>query len=268
MVQKSEECEVQQANCTLNTAKVICLVGAPKSGKSVSAATFPDPILYLDLEDGFKSAITMNKITGIKDKKVTHVRLGPGEIAGLEIRKDVPKDGKGIQSALFYTCSAPKIIAEYNKAITGVIKGKYKTVVIDALDDFMRIWKDAIRHVNGIVNLRIQDYGTLEGLLFSQFIPQLKALPVDYVIVINHLDWMKDELSGQLIEFPIGTSQNTGRQLSGAFDDVWLQEVINETVYRWQTKRSGYLTCGSRFDLPSTISPATYKKLKELAPEF
>ena len=118
--------------------------------------------------------------------------------------------------------------------------------------------------MNNISSLRIPDYGTLENVLLSQFIPSLKSLvgtgKLEYVILIDHIEVEKDEVTGRLMEYPIGPSRNMGKNLGLHFDEIWRQQQEGGE-YVWRTKRAGLFQAGSRLDLPEVIKPATFQTL-------
>ena len=140
------------------------------------------------------------------------------------------------------------------------------SLVIDSGTTMFRTWKDCILHTNRVPALRIADYGTLEGILFRQFIPTLKSLSADkikWVILIDHETSDKDEITGILTEFPVGPSANMGRALAKEFDEVWRQQAVTDG-YQWKTRKHGlFVGAGSRLHLPDPIKPATFQELQK-----
>ena len=254
---------------------LVLLCGNYKSGKTVSAATFPKPMLYLDWDNGFSSVENTRDKTGklfVPDyKNITVIPFYRSQVYDLQFTTDI-----GAKSAPAHTLEAPVFLKQYNTIMQqlskdGVYEGvQYKTLVIDSLTTMFRVWKEMILRMNNISTLRIPDYGTLETILLGQFIPSLKSLAmsgkVENIILIDHIDMDKDELSGMIMEFPIGPSRNMGKILGLQFDEIWRQSVEGSD-YVWRTKRSGLFQAGSRLDLPEIIKPATYQQLEQILKE-
>lgn len=250
---------------------LILIAGDYKTGKTVSACTFPKPMLFLDFDDGFKS------VMHAKGKDGNLVVPDYDQIEVIKFYEDfVPTslDFNTADAADFktskapdYTQSASRLVSKYNDVIKELASGKceqYKTIVIDSLTSMFRLWKDALMWENKIPGLRIADYKTLEGVLFSQFIPTMKYFgsKMDFVILIDHVVLDKDEIMGKIIEFPVGPSQSQGRAMGKEFDEIWKQEVQG-TEYVWRTKKTTFFQAGSRLDLPDPIKPATYQTLSK-----
>lgn len=250
---------------------LILLVGDYKKGKTVSACTFPKPLLFLDFDDGFTSV----KTTKGKDGKMVVEDVDKIDVVSFYKARHVNLEFKTAEKADFARSIAPahvaqsaEIITQYNKVIEDLFSGepKYKTLVIDSLTTMFRIWKEAILSYNKIPQLRIADYGTLEGILFGQFIPTLKSLhktKVENIILIDHEMMDKDELSGKILEFPIGPSRQMGKELGKEFDEIWRQ-TIDGGEYVWRTKPSGFFTAGSRMNIPDPVKPGVYNTIKSI----
>lgn len=250
----------------MNKPLVILNVGDPNTGKTVNSCTFPKDLLLIDFDDGgFKS------IENAKDKDGQLVVKEQDKIKIETIRKtktyqlNFKTQLKG-KVAPAHVAEAGMMMDRFNGLLMNIKEGEYRTVVIDSLTSMFRIWKEAILHYNSQAALQIQDYMTLENILYGQFIPTVKALPVDYVILIDHTNIDKDEISGRVSEFPVGPSANMGRTMPQSFDEVWRSEATGQD-YIWRTKKAGlFVGAGSRLDLPDPIKPATYQRLKELIP--
>lgn len=245
---------------------LIMIAGDYKTGKTVSSATFPKPMTFFDFDGGFSSI----KNTKGKDGKliipdweqIQIVEFYKPKAVSLSFKTDLKSP-----VAPAHTASSLDIIKQYNDSIIKLfeIESKPKTLVIDSLTTVFRLWKEAILAANNISNLRIADYGTLELVLYGQFLPTLKLLnkQLEYIILINHIDIDKDELMGSILEFPVGPSRNMGRGIGKELDEIWRQRE-EAGDYVWRTKRSGFFQAGSRLDLPDPIKPATYYRLKEI----
>lgn len=251
------------------------LLGEYKTGKTVSAATFPKPMLFLDFDKGFTSVQTALNKDGskvVKDPQgITVMEFFKEGFWDLDFKTPLEKGGGGQPPK--HVEGASDIIQRLNQTlrslyttgeveIKGEKKGPFQTLVVDNLTTMFRIWKEMILHMNRVPNLRIQDYGTLEHLLLGQFIPSLKQInkKIPYIILIDHVMMDKDEISGRISEFPVGPSINMGKGLGKEFDEIWIQR-IEGGEYIWRTKRDGLLQAGSRLSLPEVIKPATFQTL-------
>lgn len=251
-------------------AKVILLVGEQKTGKTVSACTFPKPLAFLDLDsDG---AISIDNAKTAQGQLV----ISPSERAQIKIVPFLKEKSYDLdlgspfkqKSAPAHVSEAPGLLNLFNKTIKGLRAGtgidndgvKYRTVVIDPLTVFFRLWKEALLFLNNQSVLQIQDYMTMETVLFGQFIPTIKALPADYVIVVDHTDMEKDEITGTVMEFPIGPSKMMGRNMGQAFPETWRQREEGGK-FVWRTRKTGLFQAGSRHHLPDPVE-ANYRAVK------
>lgn len=273
---------------------LLLLCGNYKTGKTVSASTFPKPMLWEDWDCGFSSVENTlgkdEKLLIADCKDITVIPFYRQKVYDLQFTTDI-----GTKSAPAHTLEAPVFIKRHNDIINQLSKDgcynptdlsflseeqqervknldptkrePYRTLVIDSLTTMFRVWKEMILRMNNISTLRIPDYGTLETILLGQFIPSLKSLAmsgkVENIILIDHIDMDKDELSGMIMEFPIGPSRNMGKVFGLQFDEIWKQS-IEGSDYVWRTKRSGLFQAGSRLDLPEVIKPATYQQLEQV----
>ncbi len=265
---------------------LIVEIGKPKTGKTVSACTFPKKMLFLDWDGGFKSVQHTRDKAGqlvVPDWKdiniISFLREGR---APLEFKTATKADFENNVTPEYAKKAIP-LVKRYNDVLdelhadqcvpASYIKGcspddstrigPFDSLVLDSCTAIFRVWKEMIITVNKIPHLRIADYGTLEGILFSQFIPDLITLSekIPWIILIVHEDIEKDELTGKTLEFPIGTSRAQGKLLSSAFDETWRQ-VNDGNDYVWRTKNHGrFESAGSRLDLPDRIK-ANYQTLK------
>ena len=249
---------------------LILLCGDYMTGKTISACSFPKPLTLLDFDGNW---LSIKKVKG-KDNKllcgdVSQINIGTftrQTITPISLITDMGKEGGG--SAPTYSSDYMKMLGKYNAFIDELTKKSDKdmpkTLVIDSLSAVVRMWKNAMLRANNIPSLRIPDYGTLESVLFSQFIPTLRALSerIPFIIVTTHLTMDKDALTGRLIEAPVGTSANTGKALGKEFDEVWLQKQEGSD-YVWRTRKNGFFQAGSRSNLPDPIKPALYTSIKQ-----
>jgi len=242
------------------------LCGSPKTGKTVSACTFPKPLLFLDFDDGVISIENARDKAGnlivpdYEEVKVEKfVRRTPAPLSLVTNKK-----GAGAPA---YTKESTELIAKFNDTINKLFDekgGGYRTLVIDSLTSLWSVMKSSILNENSIPSIRQADYGTLEENVFQKFLPTMKGLNelIPNIILITHTDMEKDELTGRLDEFPVGPTRPQGKKLMKEFDDVWLQQVQGDS-YVWRTKPVGFFTAGSRFHLLDPVKPASYTSIKD-----
>ena len=258
---------------------MILIVGVPFTGKTVSACTFPKPLLLLDYDGGFESVKNTKNPDGslvVPDwKNITIIQMGISKPNALDMSSPSEMDFKKGKSPAYAQNSAG-IVEKYNDimgelfidgcvTIDGKKVGPFKSLVIDPLTTVFRTWQDGILYVNRVPGLRIGDYKTLEKMLYSQFLPSLKSLQnkIPWIVCIDHETIDKDELSGAITEFPIGPSYNMGRSLAKEFSEVFRSRVEGGK-FVWRTKAHGrFEGAGSRFNLPDPLFPATYQELKK-----
>lgn len=262
---------------------LILICGDYKTGKSVSASTFPKPMLYEDWDNGFRSIRSVNLNKDISQVDV--ISFYKKDVYDLSFRTEI-----GEKVAPAHTKEAPILVQKHNEIVRSLKqdgcyngRGPYKTLVIDSLTSMFQVWKEACLKINGVSTLRIPDYGTLETNLIGVFIPTLYSLlgmewdgwqyvkvetkcTLEYVVVIDHIDSEKDEITGAVSEFPIGPSKAQGRVLGRHFDEIYRQIVMGGQ-YTWQTRKTGLLNAGSRMNLPEKITPATFQELSKYLPK-
>ena len=254
---------------------IFLIVGEYKTGKTISAATFPKPMLYLAFDRNIVSISTLKDKSGspfIKDQdQIEYITMYKDEPADLcfsseRTGSNTPKKRpKHVQAGM-------EVITKYNKLIgrDGSIFTRSplpKTLVIDSITKLFYLWKECILYDNQIMTLRIQDYATLEQVLYGMFFPSLQCLlsaGVENIVLIAHTEVEKDEESGKTYEHPVGPSRNMGRQYPKEVEEVYRQ-VISQGKYQWRTKKSGLLISGSCLNLPDPIE-ATYQAIEQYIP--
>jgi len=242
------------------------LVGESFTGKSVSAGTFPKPMLYLDYDGGFESVKNAKgkdgKLVVLDWEKIDVVEMKKQTVQELSFVTDMGRGGSGVPPK--HVHESPEIIKKFNDIMHSLEKNEkgYKTLVIDSLSSVFRNWKETLMKINNIPALRIVDYGTLEGVLLGQFLPTLKALSLSFIVLIDHVELEKDEMTGQLLEYAVGPSRNMGRNLPKDIDEFYRQKVEGGD-YVWKTKKTGFFQAGSRLSMPETIKPATFQELSK-----
>ncbi len=251
---------------------IILIVGDYKTGKTVSSCTFPKPLLLLNLDNNegmsIKTAKDAKGELVVKDQEnITSIHFYKSGYNDMVFKTASDMDFKR-PSAPSYVAQSKETVDKINTVFStiynnkGIYEGKqYKTLVVDSLTSLFRRWKEALMFVNSIPQLRIQDYGTLENVLYGQFIPSLKSLQqfIPYIILTDHEMMDKDELSGRIMEFPIGPSQNMGKGIGKEFDEIWRQKVEGNK-YVWRTRKDGLFQAGSNLSLPDPIE-STFNNL-------
>ena len=256
---------------------LILLVGDYKTGKTVSACTFPKPILVLDYDGGMLAAQTTTDKKGekvVKDyDQITIVPFHKEDVFPLDFTADRTSKGRMPE----YVKASHDLIQKYNEIVKSLAKdgtydgkGPFKTLIIDSLTGLFRNWEEMILKMNGTSQLSIQDYKTLQSVLFGQFIPTMKTLQkkIPFIILIDHEMMEKDELTGRIMQFPVGPSQNMGKMLGREFDEIWRMVVEPNGERAWRTTKDGLFQAGSRLNLPPTIKPATFESLKPYLPKL
>lgn len=244
------------------------MAGDPFAGKTTCAATFPKPMIYMDFDDNFESVISAKDKSG----KLVVSEMDRKEITVIKFQKEkaysiglntVQKGSIPPSHAI----EAPLIIDKMNKVFDDLMAGRgvngdgkvYRSLVIDSGTKMFMIWKEALMQNMKQSALQIQDYGTLEACLFGQLIPTLKALPIDYKILITHIGMDKDDKLGMIYEYPIATSKKQGRLVAREFTEFWKLEVMGDKrVVR--TTKQGMLQFGSRSGVPD-MTEACFNEL-------
>lgn len=241
---------------------LVLLVGGYKTGKTCSIRDFPKPMRILDFDDGAKSIAAL----GYPMDGIEIVPMIAEVDSDLGFRTPIEKGGV-VGGAPAYSRTYLDLIGKLNTELKRVKEEPPRTLVIDSLTSMFRIWKGAILAVNSIPILRIADYGTLRIQLFDVLVPKLKRLvlngTVDWIILIDHEETEKDEVTGFISSFPVGPSNSAGREMGSYFDEIWRMEVVGQGKYQWRTKKVGNFQAGSRLNLPDPI-PASYMELEKV----
>lgn len=264
---------------------LILIVGAPKTGKTVSACTFPKPMLVLDYDDGLTSiqyaTDSSNNLVVTEQDQIYSVDFNINSNFPLYLKTPEKSDFDKLK-APDYTKNSIDLISKYNKIIDELFKdqcipsefigqpagkriGPFKSLVIDPLSTVFRIWSEAIINFNRIPALRLADYKTLDGILFGQFLPTLKSLKtkIPWIICINHEATNNDQATGIITEFPVGPSDNMGRIMGKDFCAI-LRSRYENGKFIWRTKPHGrFASAGSRINLSDNIE-ANYESIRKV----
>lgn len=264
---------------------LINIVGKPKTGKTVSACTFPKPLLLFDYDLGFESvkhARDKNNNLIVPDwSQITVVEFFKKQAAPLVFKSWQLVKGGAVGPAPEHAKDAMPVIEKYNNMmadlgqdgclVTGDGKkvGPFKTLVIDPTTAMYRLWKDGILYANSIPELRQGDYLTLEGVLANQFIPNLKSLltKIPCIICLSHEDFDQQSSPAGITtisEYSVGPTKNLGKNMSEHFDELWRMEQAQDGRYQWRTRNHGlFRGAGSRHHLQDPICPATFAELSK-----
>ena len=273
---------------------LVLIVGPPKSGKTVSALTFPKPLLYVGLEpEGIESIYNATSPNGglivptSESNKVDVIPIIRSTRADLHLKTPTKDDFAGTTKPAYCKGGYDAII-KWNTTINSLDEkgipdqslianprkraihgGPYRTLVIDSVTSMFRYLKEAILWANNVPRLRIADYGTLEGNVFGQLIPDMQRMlqqgHFDWVIIVVHEERYQDEDSKKTYEQPVGPSHAQGAQLSKEFSECYRQ-IAKGGKYTWRTKPHGFFEgAGSRLDLPDNID-ANFKALAKVLP--
>ena len=255
---------------------LLLIIGKPFKGKSVSSLSFPRDTVVFDFDGGMASTLKALDKDGtplIKEANRVHpITFTRDEFYTLEF-KTAQEKGSVMPE---FVRQAPKLIEKFNRALkelvtTGSVTvdtGEVvtpTTIVFDTLTEMFRVWKEMVLFINKLPSLRISDWGTLENLFFSQFIPSLRILQkrVPYIIVNTHQTVDKDDLTSRIEEIATGCSANKSRELNKVFDEAWQMDRDGD-AYVWRTKQTGTLQIGTRTNLPEVIKPATFSTLETI----
>lgn len=141
----------------------VCILGESGAGKTLLAATFPNP-LFLDLENGAGST------------NAPRINIPPSPNANAQIKSVIAnlKNSELVDGALLYKDN------NGDKDITI----KVRTLVIDSIDAFQENEK-YFGILKGKTRMSMQDWGDLYNMVFP-YVLQWQALPI-HVVVTSHV---------------------------------------------------------------------------------
>jgi len=218
----------------------ILLFGESGSGKTCFASNFPGPTHYYDFDLKVGSVNSFNKnIDHITFDQYPLDKSDPGG-AGKRFNHDM---------------------GELKKL---AVKGEfpYKTIVIDSLTTLSdRLMEHIMRENPGVKRTptklaqapALQDYGMFR-IFMKQFIAEILALPCN-IIMVAHVEIIKDETTGQLLRVPMLTGK-LAKELVIYFEEVYYAYVEGEgssRKYMLQTQADKKFNCRSQRGLPPTI---------------
>jgi len=229
----------------------ILLYGNSGAGKTVFAAGFPGPILYLDFDGKVDSAAEFYK----GDERLKHI------------------DVRQLQQQLMMNQNLNPI-AELNKIIaTELIPAQkqgalpFKTLVLDSITTFSSLTLNHILLTNPGIKRNttaqgnqpgLQDYGILKRE-FAKLIPGLLSLQCN-VVMLGHISTDKDESTGEIIRGPL-MDGSFAKELPIYFKEVWRAFVDDKGNHFAQTRSDSRYNCRSQLkNLPSPL-PLNYTEL-------
>ncbi len=219
----------------------ILLIGAPGSGKTCFAASFPGPILYLDFDNKVDSAALFHKAKPelLRNVDVINLSIGLTGDPYAELQK-------AIRELMIQPVNAGTF--------------KYKTVVLDSISAFSNA---ALRHIM-TTNPGIKGRQTAQGSMpdkphygvllkeFERLIPGMLTLPCN-IIMCAHLETWKDETTGMIIRGPT-MDGSFDQQLPRYFKECWYTYVNDKGQYVAQTRADMRFAC-LRSQIPGLPNP-------------
>jgi hypothetical protein len=230
----------------------ILVYGASGCGKTVFAAGFPYPMLYLDFDQKVDSAALFYK----NDKE---------RLEGIDVRQ------LGETMSVSPIEQLTRIINDelIPQQKSGVMK--YKTIVLDSLTTFSSSTLNYIISSNpGVkrvasrqgVQPTISDYGILRRE-FQKLIPGLLSLPCN-VVMLGHIATEKDEVTGQVFRGP-HMDGSFARDLPIYFKEAYFASVNDKKEYILQTQSNSTHTCRSQIPgLPNPVKSSYEEVAKYL----
>lgn len=245
---------------------IFMIAGGYKTGKTVSSGTFPKPMLFFDFDyDGYTSIINTKDKAGtqvVKDiDKITFVHLyREPETFELSMKLDMAKP-----MAPKYAAAGERTFIELHNHMNSLlkdgtvnlgtlekpdIKGPFKTIVFDNLTAMFGVWQNTSLKQNNMSSLRLADYGVFDKQFTDVFLPAVRHIPgVDHVVLLDHTTIDRDEITGAISEYPIGTSKAMGKNMGRLFSEIYYQKVEGDK-YVWRTRKTGFFQAGSRLNVP------------------
>ncbi len=225
---------VSQAQVTnLNAATY----GQSGTGKTIFAAGFPKPILFIDTDKG---TLSLKVSDIVKDKDKIHVV----EINDLDVGNVAPQGFDKVDNVLQSLAGG-----EFN----GI---KPRTLVIDSLTTTSQMCLAKAQFLNGHLGQQptLPDYGGQRRYL-EKIIKTGVGLDMHFLVVC-HEDYYKDENTGRLWLTPMVVGK-LARELPLYFDEVYhAAPVVSDkgvTEYKMETSASGLITAKSRLGLNGSV---------------
>lgn len=219
----------------------ILVYGASGSGKTVFAAGFPYPMLYLDFDMKADSAALFYKDQPERLDQIDVRQLGEA------------MSGSPIEQLTRIINN--ELIPQQNAGAM-----KYKTIVIDSLTTFSSATLNYIITSNPGVKRsvskqgaqpQISDYGILRRE-FQKLIPGILSLPCN-IVMLGHIATEKDETTGQIFRGP-HMDGSFARDLPIYFKEVYFSSVNDKREYMLQTQSNSTHTCRSQIPgLPNPV---------------
>ena len=174
----------------LNTGVKIVVYGPAKIGKTVLAGTMPEPILFVNAENGMLSLSPKNqkKIFG-REIDITPMKI--------ESYKDLNELHKALLSSKDYQ--------------------HFRSVVIDSQTEVAEQILAKMQDSNADGRAAYGDMQRQVGKLFRQF----RDLPYHHILFTAQMDREKDEHSGRVMFFPSMPGKNITNKAPYCFDEIF-----------------------------------------------
>lgn len=227
----------------------VLLIGEPGVGKTIFAAGFPYPMLYLDFDNKVDSAALFYK----NDK---------ARLDGIDVRVLKPS------LELSPIDQFEQIIVK--ELIPAQSKGEmpWKTIVIDSITTFSSATLNHIVKTNPGIKRNVskqgqqpglQDYGILKRE-FQKLISGILALPCN-VVMLAHIAVDKDENTGEILRHA-SMDGSFARELPIYFKEVW-RAYAEKDKRLAQTQSDGRYNCRSQIPgLPNPL-PLSYSEIEK-----
>uniref|UniRef100_A0A6M3KD78 Putative ATPase domain containing protein n=1 Tax=viral metagenome TaxID=1070528 RepID=A0A6M3KD78_9ZZZZ len=232
----------------------ILVYGKPKTGKTEFAGTWSEAgdVLYIDSDKGI---LTLKSSPRIPDNLKQNIYFVP--------ISDKAEDSNVKHPIGWITIKA--IIESIQK--TGAYSDiEPKTIVLDSLTTASDYALSYTLYINKHLGQQptLPDWGRQMREL-ADLINEARAIPQINFICIAHEQYDRDELSGRTWCVPLLTGKLAHR-IGMHFDEIYHSVIVESgqnRIYKLETKGSGLVTAGSRFDLPNPIN-SHYNEIKGL----
>jgi len=243
----------------------LLLVGPPKSGKTWSAATFPNPI-FADFDNGLTSR-------ELREKGIRSLPFYDTDWITNHFPKRVQK------SALGTKVQAASAFVEFLNSPDLAKMTLEQTLVVDSLSTLADAVRDELEPATPVGKNGEKDtfwFWREWSTWFRSLCTKFKSLNC-HVILIAHEQEIRDAETGRVNAFKFALQgQEFSPRLPQFFTDIYRQTKDSkdkpgsqdkstkqvEEVYLWQVKTSPQFMCNTRMKTTQQFVPATYASIK------